>query len=147
MSLGVFLLIALLAVSVGVFAFLDAKKSIKQSLPELLRAVFTLAIVGLTVRLIRWIGMAENLLFIIALIGVAFFYIVLFYVIRVPEKEKLGKVTVSEHILSAFFGFTRGWLYFGFFLITIVHLFKANVPERLYNISAFAARLCLLLSF
>jgi hypothetical protein len=73
MTFGFVVLIILFAACVGAFAFVDARKSVKQSLPELFRAAFTLLIVGVITRIIRWIGMAEGLLFIIALIGVVFF--------------------------------------------------------------------------
>lgn len=147
MSFGYVVLIVLFAVSAGVFTYVDARRSVKQSMPELLRAVFTLLVVGVTVRIIRKIGMAESLLFIIALVGIVFFYIVWYYVIRVPEREKLGKVTVFGHVVSGAVGFARGWLYYGFFLVLLSKIFHPNIPQTFYHIGAFAARLCLLLSF
>jgi hypothetical protein len=71
----------------------------------------------------------------------------MFYVIRVPEREKLGKVKTLEHIMSSCVGFARGWLYYGFFLVILARLFHVQINQTFYSLGSFAARLCLLLSF
>lgn len=113
-------LIIALIITVGIFAYIDAKFGIVSSLPLFLRVAIPMLVSGVIVRIVMLIGLSEeqiNLKYIISGVGTVIFYIVLANVFKRKEREYKAKQKGYEYILGFLSGALRGWLVFGFFLL------------------------------
>ncbi len=120
----IFLIIFIILLTV--FAYFCTKNGFIRSLYLFLRFAVPMFLSGVIVFISRFISKVELIKYIIGIIGTVIFFLVLFNVFVLPEKNK--KMGIINYFLGFVIGIAIGWLiagfvviYLDFFNIIIIH--------------------------
>ena len=114
-------------VVIALFAYLDAKKGLRESLPLFLKIFVPMLLTGVIVKipeLLKVIGKDDIVAYIIGGIGVVIFYAVMFNMFK--SEKSTRKKGVMDYFMGFLIGLSRGWLYAGFVVLYVDKIFTLS---------------------
>lgn len=149
MSTPYIIILVVLVLFLGIFAYLGTKDGIVRSLYSFLRFALPMALAGVIVKISHLISRVELVNFIIGGIGSVIFFVVLRSILVTDEKR--GKLGIIEHFIGCVIGLAQGWLLAGFVMLYVdfFRIFKISsyIPGSLFNALVIPAKWLVFLDF